>query len=295
MDGILKRPATDPKVFHTDTSSEYWENRASLLATDENGTVDLADPPNVRRYLFSSTSHLVAVGSSTFTGSCQQLTNPLTNGLLARALLVDLDQWVRNGTAPPDSRVPKLADGTLASTDQASTGFPNIPGVTYNGLFNGSGERNFGPRVSKNSGVVDNLIPQVLSTHRVLVPKVDAFGNDLAGIRQPSVEAPTATFTGWNLRVPDFTDGDLCDLTGMMISLFQTQADRLAAGDPRLSLQELYGDHAGYVTQVAAAAQNLRGQRLMLQEDVDKAIRDADNSGILSDPPPDQPPPEMEN
>jgi alpha/beta hydrolase family protein len=295
MDGILKRPATDPKVFHTVTSTEYWENRASLLDTDENGTVDLADPPNVRRYLFSSTSHLVAAGSSTFTGSCQQLTNPLTNGLVARALLLDLDQWVRNGTAPPDSRVPKLADGTLVSADQASTGFPNIPGVTYNGLFNGSGERNFGPRVSNNSGVIDNLIPQVLSTNRVLVPKVDAFGNDLAGIRQPSVEAPTATFAGWNLRIPDFTDGDLCDLTGMMVPLFQTQADRQAAGDPRLSLQELYGDHAGYVAQVAAAAQNLQGQRLMLQEDVDKAIQDADSSGILSDPPPDQPPPEMEN
>jgi hypothetical protein len=295
MDGILKRPATDPKVFHTVTSTEYWQNRASLMDTDETGTLDLADPPNVRRYLFSSTSHVVAVGDPSSVVSCQQPTNPLTNGQLARALLVDLDQWVRNGIAPPDSRVPKRADGTLVDTDQATTGFPNIPGVTYNGLFNGSGERDFGPRVSNNSGVIDNLTPLVLSTHRVLVPRVDAFGNDIAGIRQPSVEVPIATFTGWNLSISDFTDGDLCGLNGMMIPLFQTQDDRLAAGDPRLSLQELYGDHAGYVARVAAAARNLQAQRLMLQEDVDGAIQDADNSGVLSDLLPPDPPSDTAN
>jgi len=48
---------------------------------------------------------------------------------------------------------------------------PAHPGVTYTGRYNGSGDRDFGPRVVGNSGVIDNLIPVVLSTHRPLVPK----------------------------------------------------------------------------------------------------------------------------
>ena len=121
----------------------------------------------------------------------------------------------------------------------------------------------------------------MLSTHRVLVPKVDAIGNDIAGIRQPEVAAPTATITGWNTRTPEFTDGDVCDLNGMYLPLHKTKADRLAAGDPRPSLQELYGDHAGYVAAVAKAAHELHEDRLMLQEDVDAYIADAEASNVL--------------
>src|SRR5262249_53391597 len=57
-DGVLKRARTDPKIIHVDSSTEYWQRRASLLATDEAGTSDVADPPNVRRYLIAGTQHL---------------------------------------------------------------------------------------------------------------------------------------------------------------------------------------------------------------------------------------------
>jgi hypothetical protein len=39
-DGILKRPLTDPKIIHTDTSNEYWQFRASLTGASEGGTMD---------------------------------------------------------------------------------------------------------------------------------------------------------------------------------------------------------------------------------------------------------------
>ncbi len=167
---------------------------------------------------------------------CQQFSNPLHYGALARALLVALDRWVRDGTEPPESRVPRIDEETLVSSDQNSTRFPSIPAgptwneVTYDGVFNASGERDFGPRVHGNRGIIDNLIPIVLSEHRVLVPKVDHIGNDIAGIRHPFVEAPIATHTGWNLRTPEFTDGDLCPVQqgGMMVPLFKTKAERLA-------------------------------------------------------------------
>jgi Alpha/beta hydrolase domain len=159
--------------------------------------------------------------------------------------------------------------------------FPRIPGVTFLGLYNGSGDRDFGPRVEGNRGVIDNLIPPVLRIHRVLVPQVDQIGNDLAGIRHPFVEAPIATLTGWNTRRPEFTAGDLCDLTGMTIPLHRTRAERLAAGDPRPSLEELYGDHEGYVKAVRQAAHDLRRDDLMLKEDVDQVIAEAEASDVL--------------
>jgi hypothetical protein len=189
--------------------------------------------------------------------------------------VVALDEWARHGRPPPETRVPTLKDGTLVPPDQASTGFPNIPGVAYTGRYNGSGDRDFGPRVEGNSGVIDNLIPVVLSRHRVLVPRVDKVGNDLGGIRQPEVEVPTATLTGWNTRSAEFTDGDLCDLNGMTLPLPRTRADKAASGDPRPSLQDLYRSHDDYVSKVAASARALQAQRLMLQEDVDAYIAEA--------------------
>ena len=284
-DGILKRPQTDPLVIHTDSSTEWWQFRASLVDANDTGTRDRREPPKVRRFLFAGTQHFVAKGvTPTFgTGNrqCQQLSNPTHYGASARALIRALFEWVRDGTPAPRSRVPRVADGTLVPSDRASTGFPFIPGVTYPARYNGSGDRDFGPRVEGNSGVIDFLHPIVLSTHRVLVPKVDAIGNDVAGIRQPEVAAPTATITGWNTRTPEFTDGDVCDLNGMYLPLHKTKADRLAAGDPRPSLQELYGDHAGYVAAVAKAAHELNEDRLMLQEDVDAYIADAEASNVL--------------
>jgi hypothetical protein len=284
-DGILKRPQTDPVVIHTDSSTEWWQFRASLVDANDTGTADRREPPNVRRFLFAGTQHFVPKGvTPTFgTGNrqCQQLSNPTHYGASARALIRALFEWVRDGTRPPRSRVPRIADGTLVPSDRVSTGFPFIPGVTYTARYNGSGDRDFGPRVEGNSGVIDFLHPIVLSTHRVLVPKVDAIGNDIAGIRQPEVAAPTATITGWNTRTPEFTDGDVCDLNGMYLPLHKTKADRIAAGDPRPSLQELYGDHTGYVAAVAKAAHELNEDRLMLQEDVDAYIADAQASNVL--------------
>ena len=288
MDAILKRPDTDPKVWHTDTSTEYWQFRSSLVDTDENGTVDLEQPPNVRRYLYSSTQHFPRKGATPTFGTgnrqCQQLNNQTHAGIIARALLVAVDEWVRLGVEPPDSRVPRIDDGTLVPTDQASVGFPDIPGVTYNGRFNGSGERDFGPRVSGNRGVIDNLIPAVLSEHRVLVPAVDEIGNDIAGIRVPFVEAPVATLTGWNQRRAEFTDGDLCDLSGSFIPLHQTRAERLAAGDPRPSLEELYKDHKGYVEAVKKAAKALRKERFLLKKDEKLIVKEAKASDVLRKP-----------
>lgn len=282
-DGVMNHPETDPKLFHTDTSTEYWQFRSSLVDTDDQGTTDLRHPNNVRRFLFSSTQHYPTKGAVPNFGTgnrmCEQLTNVTHPGVYERALVVALDEWVRYNRIPPRNRVPTIGDSTLVPPQQVT--FPAIPGVTFLGLYNASGDRNFGPRVQGNRGVIDNLIPTVMTRHRNLVPQVDAFGNDLAGIRHPFVEAPIATLTGWNTRRTEFTGGDLCDLSGMTVPLRRTADERIAAGDPRPSLQELYGSHQGYVQAVTRAANRLERQGLMLREDVEKTIAEADASDVL--------------
>jgi hypothetical protein len=279
-DGILKRPATDPIVIHTDSSTEYWQFRAALVTTDGLGH-DIALPDNVRSYFMSGEQHgPVAVPAL---GICQQISNPLPRGAHHRAVLVALDEWVTEGIRPPKSRFPRVENGTLVPFDQASTGFPSIPGVVYAGLVNASGERDFGPLVSSNRGLVtlNPPVPVPGGEHVILVTKVDKDGNDIAGVRMPQLEVPIATYTGWNTRAAGFSEGDLCDLTGMYLPFAKTKAERLAAGDPRLSLEERYGNHGGYVKAVREAAQALRADRFLLQEDFNRIVQEAAQSDVL--------------
>ena len=281
-DGILKRPKTDPKIIHTDTSNEYWQFRASLTGASEGGSMDFNESSKVRRYLLASLQHggfkPDAPNHGIADKQCEQLTNATHPGPLLRALVVVLDGWVKKNVAPPESRVPKIAEKTLVAP--AELKLPKIPGLTYEGLYNGSGDRDFGPRVNGNSGVVDLLIPKTLAPHKILVPQVDAIGNDIAGIRHPFVEAPVATLLGWNTRTKEFGGPDLCDLLGSTIALPKTRADAQASGDARPSLQELYGSHEAYVAKVAEAAKKLQAERLMLQEDVDMLVREAETSDV---------------
>jgi hypothetical protein len=282
-DGILKRPLTDPKIIHTDTSNEYWQFRASLTGASEGGTMDFNESSRVRRYLLSSLQHGSFKPDAAHRGignrQCEHLSNPVHPGPLLRALVVALDDWVKKNTAPPATSVPRIADGTLVHASGLK--LPKIPGLTYQGLYNGSGDRNFGPRVRGNSGVIDLLIPETVATHKVLVPQVDAIGNDIAGVRHPFVEAPAATLLGWNTRTAEFGGPDLCDLLGSMIPLPKTRAEAQAKGDARPSLEELYGTHDGYVRKVADAARKLQEQRLMLPEDVELVIQEAEAGDVL--------------
>jgi hypothetical protein len=282
-DGILKRAYTDPKIIHTDTSNEYWQFRASLTGASEGGTIDFEESSKVRRYLLSSLQHSGFKGDAPNRGianrQCEQLSNPVHPGPMLRALIVALDQWVKAGKAPPPMKLPRIGEATLV--DPKELELPNIRGLTYLGLHNGSGDRDFGPRVRGNSGVIDLLLPEPVAPHRILVPQVDEIGNEIAGIRHPFVEAPAATLLGWNTRTAEFGGPDLCDLLGSMIPLPRTPADAQASGDSRPSLEELYGSHAGYVAKVAAAAKKLQAERLLLEEDVERIIREAEASDVL--------------
>lgn len=279
-----KETRTCPKIFEVNSANEYWAKAMSILHTDFDGN-DLPDAKGVRNYLISSMPHAVggyspatATGLPTpqTAGICQQPRNPLGAGPALRALLLALQQWVEEGTEPPASRIPRKADNTLVPPlPQSGQNFPNIPGVTYNGIAHTGDRFDYGPKYDQ--GVMTTLPPTLVGTpYPVFVPKTDVDGNDAAGVRLPDVAVPIATYTGWNLR----PSGDGCDASGMMVPLAATLAARQSSGDPRLSIAERYPTHSGYVQQVTNVANQLRDDRFLLQADVDAYIARAQESSI---------------
>jgi len=173
--------------------------------------------------------------------------------------------------------VPRVADDTLVPPlPQEGYGFPRLPGVVYSGVHHTGDLWDFGPDFDK--GFISVLPPKLKGTpYPVFVPKADVDGNDIAGIRVPEVAVPVATYTGWGLRA-DGLDG--CDSNGQKLDFAKTRAARLAAGDPRLSLEERYADHATYVERVSEAARALKDERFMLEEDVAATIAAAQAASV---------------
>ena len=281
---------TCARIFEANSSNEYWVKTGSLLHSDTRAQ-DLQDPDDVRFYLIAGTSH--GVGNPTSRGVCQQYLNPTSPYPALRALLVALDQWVAEDVAPPPSRVPRQADGTAAMAvprpghltgvvPQEALGWPTIPGVTYTGLITSRLHLDFGPGLDE-AGIISNYPPSLegREAYPIFVSRVDADGNELAGIRLPPVAAPVATTTGWALRREGFGLNDGCEGSGQHIPFAQTRAERLDTGDPRLSLEERYQAHDGYVDAVADAARELMRQRLLLDDDVQRYIDEAAGSDIL--------------
>jgi hypothetical protein len=268
---ILKRPASDPLVFHTQTASEYWQRRGSLVHTDALGH-DVSDHDHARVFFFASSQHNAEPNAGPLPGPHRGLSNPLNTTPLLRALLDALDAWVTLGTPPPTSRVPRRADGTLVSAADVQARFPPIPGVASPSHADRLFVQEHGPDFERGSITKEPPEEDRSKEYTVLVPQVDADGNDLAGIRTPHIEVPLATFTGWNFRLPGCGEHDLASLNGSYWPFAKDVAERQARGDGRASLQERYRSKAHYVRAIAMAAQRLVEQRLLLEEDADRYV-----------------------
>ena len=132
-------------------------------------------------------------------------------------------------------------------------------------LVNQAALLNHGPAFNSMGGRLTILPPTAGATYLALVPKPDADGHDQGGIRTVEIAVPVGTNLGWNLRAAGHRGTDLCGLSGGFIALANTKAERLAKGDPRLSLEERYRDHDGFVTAVERATRRLvRRRRLLL-------------------------------
>jgi len=262
---------TAPKIFFTNTSYEYWGRSASLIHTSADGLKDSAPGENARIYLLAGLQHFSAAfpPQKATTGSpdstAQQRHNPNPVQWFWRALITDMDQWVKDGTPPPPNTYPKIVDGTLVPLSKWT--FPKIPGVNTPHEMNLAYHLDFGSQWK--SGIISNEPSRVGKPFPVLVPQTDADGNDLGGVRLPELQVPVATYTGWNLRDPSIGAPDLrLSFLGSFLPFARNASERGKSGDPRPSVAERYVSREQYMGKFAEAAMNLIKERFLLREDL---------------------------
>jgi len=260
---LLQGRPTDPLMIEVNTSTEYWQKGASLVHTDPEGCADAALPSGVRVFMVAGTQHGGGPGTDPSPGPCVNPRNPHSASPALRALLVALEEWVRDGVAPPDSRVPRLADGTLVEAETVR--MPPVPGFATP------------PGANRIAAPVDWVDPpaRLDNFYGARVCAVDADGNEIAGIRLPPVAAPLGTYTGWNVYRAQ--PCELCDRDGSLIPFARTREECAATGDPRPSLEERYGSRAAYVAKIRQAAASLVAERLLLPSDAEVYVRAAEN------------------
>ena len=269
-DGLLERcraRTNCPKIVHTVTSTEYWQGGHSLNTTDPKGETDLVQPDNVRIYHFAGTEHVITATMPK--GVCVAPANTVIDPRPAlRALILALDRWVKGGAPPPASVYPKLADGTLVPASAQK--WPAIPNFAPPRTPNPMAQFDYGNKILDR--IIDTVPPvQREFRYPVLVPQVDADGNELAGLRLPEQAVPAYTTTGWSLRSAEGGGaGELCYLDGMALPFAKTAAER--DKDPRLSLAERYKDRNEFSSRIRAAAQDLARGGYYLEEDIEKTV-----------------------
>jgi hypothetical protein len=271
-DGLLRRcalSATCPRVMQTDSEHEWWASHASLLVTDLRGNhLDL--PDNVRAYMIAGSPHF-AEANETMRRTLIAMAlpqNPMHAGAPMRALLSDLDAWIRDGVRPPASRVPMRAHGTLVPATGAVPS--NIPSLPYTAIHTPAA-------LSDRS----TLPPKEIGRYPVFVPKADADGMAIAGVHMLALAVPRATYTAWNPRAQGFGPTALYPLQGAVVPFAPTEAARKDANDPRPSLAARYADDEAYVAAVRKEAARQVAERLLLPEDAERAI-DAARQGKLA-------------
>ena len=261
-----------PKIIQTDTDLEFYQSFGSLVATDTKGE-PLAMPDNVRLYYLSSLQHAsTATAKSSMNPVCTYPTNPLYAGPVLRALVVALDAWIarrhRAAGEPLSEPRRRHAGAAVRERQRASRKFR---ASSYGGLVHQ-------PTVVDH----DAMPPAKKTAYPVFVPKIDADGNAVAGVRLPTLVAPVATHLGWNVRKAGFGDGGLCGNFGSMLPFAKTREERIKANDPRLSLEERYPnrrrprghDRAGRTaTGAGPAAAGGRRQRLSCRRRTDDVTR----------------------
>lgn len=258
--------SNQPLIVYTDSSVEYWGGgrTAALTHVTPDGSADLVLPANVRRYHFAGTQHGPAAFPPVAAANTQLPGNPLDYWWLLRAALNNLRDWVVTGREPPPSRYPRLDDGTLVPLAQLR--FPALAGVHALDALN-AGVRADNPLLADDGA--GTPLP-------LLVPQVDADGNELGSLRHPELAVPLATYTGWNFTAASQGDPDtLFPLLGSYVPFAPDLATRSAANDPRPSVAERYRDKVDFLNRVDEAARELVSARYLLPGDLNAVVQRA--------------------
>lgn len=309
--GILDRcqaSRTCPKVIEHFGSAEVWALKLTPEWVGTDAKADLPLPENLRRYYLASSSHGGGAGGFDTSlpgvalakpvascpgnnfGSALLPANPMPHTETVNALRLHFRQWVVNGAPPPPSRWPTLAAGELAPAHKAALGFPTLPGLRASvpeaDFIMPVHDLDWGPQFNAvdGSGIASLAPPRIRQVLPMLAPKVDADGNERGGVPVVLHDAPLGTYLGWNITAGGarpFHAGQICNYTGGMLPFARSKAEREAAGDPRLSLEERYGNHDGYVAAVQRAADKAQAAGFLLENDAKALVRAAQDSAVL--------------
>jgi hypothetical protein len=299
---------TCPKIIEHFGAAEIWALKLGPEWVGTDAKEDIALPDNVRRYYIASSPH--GGGRGGFNASLPEFhrsakpvscpgnnwgtgvlpANPLSHDEPWRAITVHFRNWVMKEIAPPPSRYPTIRAGQLVPPNKAAMGFPTLPGLRATApepdFINPFLDYDWGPQFDPNdaSGIPGNAPPKIRQVLGMLVPRVDADGNEVGGIPVVLLEAPLGTYLGWNITANGarpFHAGKLCNYAGGMIPFARTKAEREANNDPRPSLEERYGNHAGYVEAVRKAVQKVQAAGFLREKDGAALVQAAEASNVL--------------
>ncbi|HJL51311.1 MAG TPA: alpha/beta hydrolase domain-containing protein [Arenicellales bacterium] len=249
-----------PRIFQTDTSTDYWRGDAGLAHIDANSGDDVEPPEEVRRYLFASAPHVgesVILSDKSMIGTRgANYCNMIAWTPFAQAALVNLLEWVR-GTEPPPSVFPRQKDGTATSRETVLAKIERITDLTIpdRTLLPNLVPLDLGPGMQMGVGSYPAVIAG--EPYPCIVSDVDENGNETGGIRIPHVEFPIGTHTGFNPRHTETGgNGQILEYIG---STWPFPRDRII---------DTYGTRDGYLEAIRRAAENLVAERYLLEEDV---------------------------
>lgn len=263
--GLLARTEkahVTPRIFYTNGSYEYWGRAASLIHTTPDGKADAPIAPNTRIYFNTGAQHTIGFVPPRRINT-RNWSDPEDYRFQMRALLMALQAWLKDGKEPPASQYPRLDKGQLVEPER----MPRIDGEPVPAYYHKAYQVDYGPQFVK-AGIMQEP-PKVGAPYRVLVPQVNSDGNETSGIRLPEIQVPLGTYTGWNYRdgsmgAPD----EMASFIGSYFPFARTKAQREAAHDYRLSIEERYPSREAYLERYRAAAQKLAKEGYVLDRDL---------------------------
>ncbi len=270
-----KRLDAIPKIIMTNNTLEYWTRSASLVSTDPTGTRDAPFHPNVRYFMTNGAPH---GGAASRTPTVTEHgRNPLGVANVQRAMLVNLDRWVGEeyrATSQP------LSDHRRWRADhsrRARRTFPEDPGnaspraqppATTGRLRPGFLDRwRVHDRAAENGRTVPDPGPRLRCGWK-RPRRHSAAGARGAARDIPGLEPPRDA-----IRVARLSDPVSTDRSGRFEA---TELDREMIGDPRPSVESRYPDRGQYVAQVREAVRRLVTDRILLAEDGDTYVEQAE-------------------
>jgi hypothetical protein len=256
-DGILVRAQKDgvtPKIFYTNSAYEYYGRAASLMHTTLDGKADAPLAADTRLYVMAGGNHGPGSVPPSRSPNTQNLSNANEWGWPMRALLMSMQRWLAEGKEPPASVYPTVAKKELVLLEQVR--FPKRPGVQPPVRLHDVFRLDFGPEF-RSKGIVAHEPPKMGPPFGVLVPQVDADGNDIGGLRTPQVAVPLAAHTGWNLRSRAIgSPEEMFSMTGSYFPFSQEE------------VKKRYQTKSAYLEKVRAAARKLAAGGYLLERDI---------------------------